>query len=105
MKSKEDVLEHLLNNGYDKMSIAKIMGFLIGFGYKEEAEKIKFRVGSHSWSDFWSWFNEEPQSVIHELISELYLAYELEDDERKRVKLATQIEALKDVIENGYKGY
>lgn len=105
MKSKEDVLEHLLNNGYDKMSIAKIMGFLIGFGYKEEDEKIKFRVGSRSWSDFWSWFNEEPQSVINELIGELCLAYELETDERKRVKLVTQIEALKKILENGHKGY
>lgn len=56
MKTKEQVLEHLANNGYVPYASEKVMGFLLGNGIIKKGEKVKFLLGSRSFDDFYNWF-------------------------------------------------
>lgn len=64
MKTREEVLEHLLENGYNKKAICKIVGFMIGKELKGEDEVVKIKCGELSFSDFLNWFNKESEDVV-----------------------------------------
>lgn len=66
MKTKEQVLEHLANNGYAPYASEKVMGFLLGNGIIEKKEVVTFRKGNLLFDDFYEWFNKEVD-VIHEV--------------------------------------
>ena len=66
MKTKEQVLEHLANNGYAPYASEKVMGFLLGNGIIEKKEVVTFRKGNLLFDDFYEWFNKE-EDVIHEV--------------------------------------
>lgn len=66
MKTKEEVLEHLANNGYAPYASVKVIGFLLGNGFIEKGEKVTFRKGNLLFDDFYEWFNKE-EDVIHEV--------------------------------------
>lgn len=63
MKTKEQVLEHLMEVGYTKKAINKIMGFLIGKDLKTIDEQITYKKGEESFEYFMIWFNSEEKKV------------------------------------------
>lgn len=76
MKSKEEILKHLHSVGYTDKAVAKIMGFLIGSGMKEENEKISYRKGFNEWEAFWGWYSLEKEtfcavSLVDSLIDDV----------------------------------
>jgi hypothetical protein len=66
MKTKEQVLEHLANNGYAPYASEKVMGFLLGNGIIEKGELVTFKKGNLLFDDFYEWFNKE-EDVVHEV--------------------------------------
>ncbi len=66
MKTKEQVLEHLANNGYAPYASEKVMGFLLGNSIIEKGELVTFRKGNLLFDDFYEWFNKE-EDVVHEV--------------------------------------
>lgn len=60
MKTKDEILTYLKNNGHSNNAITKIMGFLIGAGLKDDAETIIYKRGTNTWDDFMHWYNNEP---------------------------------------------
>lgn len=63
MKTKEQVLEHLMEVGYTKKAINKIMGFLIGKDLKTIDDQITYKKGEESFEYFMNWFNSEEKKV------------------------------------------
>lgn len=61
MKTKEQVLEHLADNGYAPYASEKVMGFLLGNGIIEKGEKVTFRKGNLLFDDFYEWFMNEDE--------------------------------------------
>lgn len=59
MKTKDEILTYLKNNGHSNNAITKIMGFLIGAGLKDDAETIIYKRGTNTWDDFMHWYNNE----------------------------------------------
>lgn len=57
MKTREQVVEHLLTHAYTDNAVAKIMGFLIGVGIKGNDEIFKVQIGSLPFDNFIEWFN------------------------------------------------
>jgi hypothetical protein len=64
MKTKEQVLEHLANNGYAPYASEKVMGFLLGNSIIEKGELVTFRKGNLLFDDFYEWFNKEGAEVV-----------------------------------------
>lgn len=95
MKTREEILSHLLENGYTKKAIHKIVGFMVGKELKGVDEVIRIKKGELSFNDFIDWYNgtneeecEEcycPQCVLESLIGDiseiLLLDMELGKDE------------------------
>lgn len=65
MKTKEQVLEHLMEVGYTKKAINRIMGFLIGKDLKTMDEVIEYKTGENNFEYFMNWFgcNRENKKV------------------------------------------
>lgn len=63
MKTKEQVLKHLMEVGYTKKAINRIMGFLIGKDLKTMDEVIEYKKGEESFEYFMNWFNSEEKKV------------------------------------------
>ena len=61
MRTKDEVLAYLKENGHSNNAITKIMGFLIGNGMKSVSEKIIFKRGHNSWEEFYEWFENKPK--------------------------------------------
>lgn len=59
MKTKEEVLKHLMEVGYGENASTKIMGFLIGQGLKTPDEEITYKKGEKRFEDFYNWFNSK----------------------------------------------
>lgn len=59
MKTKEEVLKHLMEVGYGENASTKIMGFLIGQGLKTPEEEITYKKGKRTFEDFYNWFNSK----------------------------------------------
>lgn len=57
MKTKEQVLQHLMEVGYTKKAINRIMGFLIGKDLKTIDEQITYKKGENDFEDFMFWFD------------------------------------------------
>lgn len=57
MKTKEQVLKHLMEVGYTKKAINRIMGFLIGKDLKTIDEQITYKKGENDFEDFKLWFD------------------------------------------------
>lgn len=79
MKTKEQIIDHLLTVGYTEQATDKIMGFLIGSGVKEAEEVIKYRKGLHDWEEFWKWFNSNENTfkavdLVDSLIDDVTIA-------------------------------
>lgn len=63
MKTKSEVLDHLLKNGYNKKAISKIAGFMVGKELKEPNEIIQVQKGELTFDDFLNWFNSIDKDV------------------------------------------
>lgn len=89
MKTKEQILEHLSNNGYNPMAVSKILGFLIGAGIKDESEMIYIKANDlkYNWEDFWKWYNEDNSKCekcpLCDMLNELIEIMEKETDADK----------------------
>lgn len=76
MKTKEEILVHLIENGYTKEAVTKIMGFLIGAGIKENDEHIFVRMGENTWGVFYSWVTGQTDETLEEILTNLANAIE-----------------------------
>lgn len=99
MKSKDEVLEHLKNVCYTKPAMDKILGFLIGNGYKEESERIVICLCDgvkFEWSDFWEWFNDEcdDECILCSLMADLCDKHNEAEDEELKKRYKAQIDFL-----------
>lgn len=59
MKTKEEVLEHLFENGYDDTAINKICGWMCGMKLKGIDETIQVKRGRNNFKDFISWYETD----------------------------------------------
>lgn len=59
MKTKEQVLQHLMEVGYNDVAANKIMGFLLGQGLKTPDETITYLKGDRPFEDFYKWYNSK----------------------------------------------
>ena len=59
MKTKEEILEHLLKNGYDDTAINKICGWMCGMKLKAIDETIQVKLGRNNFKDFISWYETD----------------------------------------------
>lgn len=62
MKTKDEVLSYLKENGHTSSAIAKICGFMVGAGIKGDSEKVMFKRGSKTWEDFKDWYYGDSKS-------------------------------------------
>ena len=104
MKTKEEILDHLKTEGYGDYAQAKILGYLIGAGIKEEPEKIILKKGMGEWTHFWSWLNEEEEEACNkcplcEWLNELAAEMEKETDPAKVQKLHDRYSLLIDTFD------
>ena len=56
MKTREEVLKHLLENGYSEEGIGRILGFMVARELKPLDEKVKYKKGDRSFEDFYKWY-------------------------------------------------
>lgn len=63
MKTKEQVLQHLMEVGYTKKAINRIMGFLIGKDLKTIDEQITYKKGEESFEYFMNWFGCNQENI------------------------------------------
>ena len=59
MKTKEEILEHLLKNGYDDTAIMKICGWMFGMKLKALDETIQVIRGRNNFKDFINWYETD----------------------------------------------
>lgn len=59
MKTREEVLEHLMKVAYSREAMPRLMGFLVGAGIKTNEEQLKVVYGASTFEDFLSWYNGE----------------------------------------------
>lgn len=64
MKTREEVIKHLMQVSYDKEAALRIMGFLLGNGIIQKGEEIEFRGKSknkelNDFDYFFDWFVSE----------------------------------------------
>lgn len=103
MKTKEEILAHMSNNGYTPLAISKILGFLIGAGIKKEDEKILVQTHDLTlhWDDFWNWYNSEEKEEelcedcpLCDMLNELIYIMSNETDPEKVQKAHKRYEFL-----------
>lgn len=66
MKTREEVLNHLLENGYNKKAINKICGFMVARELKTLDEKVKILKGDKTFEDFYRWYYDATPKVEEE---------------------------------------
>lgn len=81
MKTREEVLNHLLENGYNKKAINKICGFMVARELKTLDEKVKILKGDKNFEDFYRWYYDAtpkveedcycPRCVLESLIEDI----------------------------------
>ena len=96
MKTREEVLNHLLENGYTKNAINHILGFMVARELKTLDEKVKYLKGDKSFDDFFRWYNDCdapkdecseveycPKCVLESLIDDIakFIEYDIEQEE------------------------
>ena len=63
-KTKEEILKHLLERGYWREEMDKIMAYLVGSGYKKIGEPVSCKNGIHTFREFVEWIEKEPQGEM-----------------------------------------
>lgn len=58
MKTREEVLNHLIENGYNKKAINKITGFMVAKELKALDETVKILKGDKTFEDFFKWYHD-----------------------------------------------
>lgn len=88
MKTKEQVLQHLMEVGYTKKAINRIMGFLIGKDLKTIDEHMTYKKGEESFEYFMNCFgcNRENIKVQKTKKSKLEAYKEIVDFLKNNVK-------------------
>lgn len=77
MKTREEVLNHLLENGYNKKAINKICGFMVARELKTLDEKVKILKGDKTFEDFYRWYYDCdaecycPRCILESLIEDI----------------------------------
>lgn len=107
MKTRQEILEHLVTTEYTALSVAKIMGFLIGKDIKTPDEEFYVIINDeagHTFSHFFAWFNDEDFcddscgdcalcSIINDIATRLERAETEEDKELYAKQLHFMLEA------------
>lgn len=109
MRTKEEVVKHLAENGYTVKALNRILGFLVGAGVKEFGEELFVKHGANHWEDFYEWWenNEECEDCMFgELIDYLCEQHNKSNDAAEKDKISGYIEWLlecfeDDEVENG----
>lgn len=66
MKTREEVLNHLLENGYTKNAISHILGFMVARELKTVDEKVRYLKGDGSFEDFFRWYNDCDAPIVED---------------------------------------
>lgn len=102
MKTKQEVIDYVLNVGHTTETISKINGFLIGKELKENDEVLMFKRGRNDWESFSNWFNGKSKKSNDELVSMLFGlvfdAIDKEEDESKEADLRDVLSMLLDIF-------
>ena len=56
MKTREEVLKHLFENGYSEDGICRILGFMVARELKTLDERVTYKKGDRSFEDFYKWY-------------------------------------------------
>lgn len=120
MKTKEEVLEHLLTEGYTDKAIDKILGFMIAVGLKDINEVVRYKKGDLLFEYFYDWYNDNlpkeeeeeeedcllefdycPKCALNSLIEDTMERYAsiTWDDERLESRIEKQLFFLMDIQE------
>lgn len=59
MRTKEEVVKHLAENGYTPIARGRICSFLVGADIKDFDEELLIMVGKNHWEDFYEWWKNE----------------------------------------------
>lgn len=97
MRTKEEILTYLKENGHSSNAITKITGFLIGKGLKSEQEQILYKRGHATWDEFYAWYKNESPSVkppIYHVFAALFKAKDEAKDPYDKVCINTVINFL-----------
>lgn len=101
MRTKEEILAYLKENGHSVDAVTKITGFLIGKGLKSEQEQILYKRGHATWDEFYAWYkNETPTAkpLIYHVFAALFKA----QDEAKEPYDKTCINTVIDFLVGKY---
>lgn len=79
MKTKSEIIEHLLVTGYTDNARTKIMGDLIGLELKSPDEVLTVMRGIGTFDDFYKWFNELPNDTNYDVEEEVMITNILND--------------------------
>lgn len=95
-RTKEELVKHAVERGYTDKAIAKISGFLIGVGLKDESELLLWKKGNGTWEEFHAWYNgrDTEKSILETLLEDVYANLDKADNERLRKRYDAQIKWL-----------
>ena len=83
MKTKEEVIEYLKENGHTPACLNRILGFLVGDGVKEFDEKIIIKYGDLTWDDFYEWWESESEEEVAQKMCDLLNYLQEQHDKAK----------------------
>lgn len=99
MKTIDEVKQYLRTTGFTGIARAKIMGFVIGCGLKENEEEWCVRVGTGTWNEFYNWFITDDTDALQQLISEVIEKRDNATSTNERTIRETQLGLLLSLLE------
>ena len=103
MRTREEVLEHLMKVAYSKEAMPRLMGFLVGAGLKTNEEQFKVVYGASTFEDFLNWYNNEDvcdgcDCILCSIINDIATRLEHADDDEIAAYYAEQLAFLLDAF-------
>ena len=80
MKSKKQIINHLLKVGYGSIAMAKICGYMVAMNMKGVNESVSIKIGDNSFADFIDWVNTQQIEKIDDIKVGDYLHHEIVGD-------------------------
>ena len=95
MRTKDEIVTYLKENGHTQEAMSKITGFLIGANLKDVKEKIVFKRGNDTWDDFFEWYeNKDARNEEHPLYDIFTYLHKL----RNETDNASEVERISNCI-------
>lgn len=104
MRTKEEVVKHLAENGYTPIARGRICSFLVGADIKDFDEELLIMVGKNHWEDFYEWWENEEDCddcMFEGLMKYLCEQHNKSNDDAERDKITGYIEWLLECFDEG----